>query len=114
MSDLYKYLKTNKLRPRSDKYLFVGYQKKIKGYYFYLTEEQKMFISNRTVFLENIFLGEGTNAIKIELNKVCKVEIPTHTESDLIEESNPESVEVPLRRSDRVPRQPDRYYDFLI
>ena len=34
-----KYLKTEKLRPRFDKCLFVGYPKKIKGYYFYLTEE---------------------------------------------------------------------------
>ena len=34
-----KYLKTDKLGPRSDKYLFVGYPKKIKGYYFYHTDE---------------------------------------------------------------------------
>ena len=32
----------------------------------------------------------------------------------LIEKSNLEPVEAPLRRSDRVPRQPIRYYNFLI
>ena len=42
------------------------------------------------------------------------VEVPVHTESDLIEESYPDPIEVPLRRSDRVPHQSDRYYDFLI
>ena len=31
----------------------------------------------------------------------------------MIEESNPESVEAPLRRSDRVLCQSDRYYNFL-
>ena len=30
-----KHLKTNKLGPRSDKYLFIGYAKETKGYYFY-------------------------------------------------------------------------------
>ena len=47
-----KYLKTDKLKPRSDKCLFIGYPKEIKGYYFYLADEQKVFISNKTVFLE--------------------------------------------------------------
>ena len=31
-----KYLKTDKLGPRFDRYLFIGYPKKTKGYYFYL------------------------------------------------------------------------------
>ena len=63
------------------------------------------------------FLGEGTEATKIELNEVQEVEELSHSkdtiESDLIR-SNPEPIEVPLRRSDRVPHQLDRYYDFLI
>ena len=40
-----KYLKTDKLGHRSDKYLFIGYPKETKGYYFYLSDEQKVFIS---------------------------------------------------------------------
>ena len=50
----FKYLKIDKLGLKSDKYLFIRYLKKTKGYYFYLAEEQKMFLSNRTVFLEKI------------------------------------------------------------
>ena len=34
-----KYLKIDKLRFKSSKYLFIGYPKEIKGYYFYLAEE---------------------------------------------------------------------------
>ena len=34
-----KYLKTDKLGPRFDKYLFVGYPKETKRYYFYLVDE---------------------------------------------------------------------------
>ena len=34
-----KCLKTDKLEPKSDKYLFVIYPKEIKRYYFYLTDE---------------------------------------------------------------------------
>ena len=71
-----KYLKTYKLGPKFDKCLFVGYPKKIKGYYFYLTIEQKVFVSSRTVFLEKFF-GEGANACKIELDEVQEVERPT-------------------------------------
>ena len=92
----------------------VRYPKETKGYYFYLTEEQKVFISNRIIFSKKKFLGEKTNASKIELSEVHEVEEPAHTKSDSIGESNPEPVEVLLKRSDRVLHQPDRYYGFLI
>ena len=68
-----------------------------------------MFVSSRAVFLKKEFLKEGANACKIKLNEVQKVKGPTHTELDLIEKSNLKSVEVPLRRSSRVPHQSDRY-----
>ena len=113
-----KHLKTNKLGPRSDKCLFKGYPKEIKGYYFYLDDEQKLFVSNRTIFLEKEFLGEKINASKIGLDEVRLVEELTQSnksiESDLIR-SNPKSIiETTLRRSDRVPHQSDRYYSFLV
>ena len=109
-----KHLKTDKLGPKSDKCLFVGYPKKIKGYYFYLAKKQKVCINNRMIFLEKEFLREGTNTTKIELSNVCEVAIPAHIESDLIGESNPESVEASLKRFDRIPHQLNRYHGFLI
>ena len=76
-----------------------------------------MFVSNRAVFLKKKFLDEGTNASKIELDEVRSVEESTQSskpiESDLIRSNLKPIVETSLRRSDRVPHQPDRYYDFL-
>ena len=113
-----KYLKTNKLESKSDKYLFVGYPKETKGYYFYLADEQKVFVSNRTVFLEKKILGEETNASKIELDEVRLVEESIQSskpiESDLIKSNLELIIEISLRRFGRVSHQLDRYYDFLV
>ena len=51
-----KRLKMDKLGARSDKYIFIGYLKKIKRYYFYLADEQKTFVSLKIVFLEKKIL----------------------------------------------------------
>ena len=76
-----------------------------------------MFISLKATFLEKKFLGEGTIAYKVELDEVQQVERPTPTakpELNLIRSDPKPNVPVPLRRSDRVSCQSDRYYDFLI
>ena len=107
-----KHLDSDKLGPKSERCLFVGYPKETKGYYFYLEDEQKVFVALRAIFLEKEFLGEGTVASKIELDEVQPVEEPTHSK-DVIEpaviRSHPESI---FRRSDRAPHQPDRNFDF--
>ena len=72
-----KCAKSDKLESKSDKYFFISYLKETKGYYFYNTEEQKLFISNRTVFLEKEFLGKGTNSSNVELEEVHQVEETT-------------------------------------
>ena len=73
-----------------------------------------MFVSNRAVFLEKEFLRERANAYKIKLDEVQEVEGRTYIELDLIGESNLEPIRTSLRRSDRIPRQPNGYYNFLI
>ena len=45
-----KCLITDKLGPRSDKCNFIEYPKETKGYYFYLADEQKVFVSLRQSF----------------------------------------------------------------
>ena len=65
-----EHLKIDKFEPKSDRYLFGGYLKKTKGYYFYLVIGQKVFVSSRTVFLEKEFLGERANAYKIKSDEV--------------------------------------------
>ena len=113
-----RHLKTDKLGLRSDKCIFIGYLKEIKGYYFYLADEKKVFMSNKAYFLEKKFLSEGISASKIELDKVQWVEEPTQssepTESDLIESNLEPVINALLRRSDRVSCPSDRYYNFLI
>ena len=112
-----KHLITDKLGPRSDKCNFIGYPKETKGYYFYLVDEQKVFVSLKAIFLEKVFLGEGTVASKVELEEVQQVEKLTQIaelESNLIRSDPKPIVPAPLRRSGRVPCQPDRYYGFLV
>ena len=100
------HLEIDKLGPRSDKCLFISYPKESKGYYFYLPEEQKLFIRLRAIFLEKEFLSEGTIASKIELNEVQSIEEPTQSskliESDLTRSNLEPIVEISLKRSDRV------------
>ena len=65
-----KQLKTDKLGAKSDRCNFIGYPKETNGYYFYLIDEQKVFVNLKTIFLEKKFLGEGTIASKVELDEV--------------------------------------------
>ena len=95
----------------------IGYPKETKGYYFFLADEQKVFVSLKAIFFEKKFLSEGTVASKVKLDEVRQVENLTHVtepEPDLIR-SDLEPIDyAPLRRSGRVPHQPDRYYSFLV
>ena len=43
---------SNKLAPKSDKCIFVGYPKETKGYYFYNPSENKVFVARNDIFLE--------------------------------------------------------------
>ena len=54
-----KHLDSDKLGPRSDRCLFIWCPKEIEGYFLYLEDEQKVFVTLRATFLEKQFLGEG-------------------------------------------------------
>ena len=43
---------SDKLGPKSDKCLFVGYPKETRGYYFYNPSENKVFVASNGAFLE--------------------------------------------------------------
>ena len=68
------------------------------------------------VFVEKEFLGEGTNASKIELDEIRSVEELTQSskpiELDLIRSNLKPVVETSLKKFCRIPHQPDRYYSF--
>ena len=78
---------------------------------------KKVFVNLKAIFLEREFLGEGTVASKVELDEVWQVEKPTQvakSEPNLVRSDPEPIVQAPLRRSGRVPRQPYRYYGFLV
>ena len=54
-----KCLQSDKLTPKSDKCIFVGYPKETLGYYFYNQSEDEVFVTRNSVFLEKeFFKGE--------------------------------------------------------
>ena len=52
---------SDKLAPKSDKCLFIGYPKETKGYYFYNASENKVFVAQNGVFLKREFIYKGTS-----------------------------------------------------
>ena len=59
-----------KLETRSDKCLFVGHPKETRGYQFYNTLEQMLFVSKHVVFLEKEFLLREDRGSKVQLSDV--------------------------------------------
>ena len=61
---------SDKLESKFDKCLFVGYPKETRGYQFYNTLEQRLFVSKHAVFLEKEFLLREDSGSKLELSEV--------------------------------------------
>jgi len=114
-SDAYvKRIFTDKLGPKSDKCFFVGYPKETKGYYFYNSTENKVFVARSGVFLEREFLSKKKNESKIQLEEVRETQenVSSSQEDDQLDlrrvvESTP--VEPEVRRSERTRHEPVRY-----
>ena len=60
----------NKLKPKSEKYVFIGYPKETVGYTFYHRSEGKTFVAVNGYFLEKKFLSKEVSGRKVELDKV--------------------------------------------
>ena len=61
---------SDKLAPKLDKCLFVGYPKETKGYYFYHSLENKVFVARNAIFLEREHISKGTSGSKIQLDEI--------------------------------------------
>ena len=59
---------SNKLAPKSDKCLFVGYPKETEGYYFYNCSENKVVVRNMT-FLEKEFVSKRVSGSRVNLEE---------------------------------------------
>ena len=65
-----KRLQSNKLAPKSDKCIFVGYPKETLGYYFCNRSEGKVFVARNGVFLEKEFLKGEKSGRMVQLEEV--------------------------------------------
>ena len=69
-----KKLQPNKLEPKSEKCVFVGYPRETAGYFFYNKTEGKVFVAKNGVFLEKEFLAKGLSGRTIQLDEVAEPE----------------------------------------
>ncbi|KAJ9547497.1 hypothetical protein OSB04_020040 [Centaurea solstitialis] len=61
---------SEKLKPKSDKCIFVGYPKTTVGYYFYNPTENKVFVARNGEFLEDKFLSTENTRNDVDLQEV--------------------------------------------
>ena len=65
-----KKLQPDKLEPKSEKCVFIGYRKETVGYTFYHISEGKTFVAKFGSFLEKEFLSKEVSGRKVELDEV--------------------------------------------
>ena len=63
-------LQPHKLKPKSEKCVFIGYPKETIWYTFYHRSEGKIFFANNGSFLEKEFLSKEVSGRKVELDEV--------------------------------------------
>ena len=120
-----KRLLGDKLEPKSDKVVFVGYPKETRGYYFYKPSENKVFVARGGVFLEKEFVSKTVSGSTVHLEEIRDETAQPEAiqEPNDIEVMEPEVVleTEPIlandtqgpRRSERTSRPPLRY-GFLV
>ena len=110
--------KPDKLEPKSEVCLLVGYPKETRGYLFYSHKDNKVFVNTNAKFLENDYMNNFTPKSKVVLAKINEpvIEQPMHetrdnmdvldTPQDITHEMT--STQVP-RRSGRIVWPPIRF-----
>ena len=81
-------LQPEKLGPKSDKCLFVGYPKETKGYFFYNRSDNKVYVARDGVILEKEFLSKEPSGRKIHLEEI-REEQPQEEQQMEVETSPP-------------------------
>ena len=101
-----KRLQSDKLTPKSDKCIFVGYPKETFGYYFYNRQEGKVFVARSGVFLEKEFLNRETSGRTVQLEEVQDEPIGEDSTNDA---HVAEQVEEPMVKEAPQPRRSERH-----
>ena len=80
---------SDKLAFKSDKFLFMGYPKETKGYYFYIPSENKVFVPCNGVFLEREFISKRVSGSKTSLEEVQEPQVATEPSMEILQDSQP-------------------------
>ena len=109
-----KKLQPDKLEPKAEKCVFIGYPKETIGYTFYHRSEGKVFVAKNGSFLEKEFLSKEVSGRKVELDEVIVPSLELESSSSektvpvmptpIREEDNGEDHET----SDQVTAEPHR------
>jgi hypothetical protein len=67
-----KRLMPNKLKPKEEKCIFIGYPKETIGYTFYHRSVGKVFVAKKGSFLDKEFLSKEVSERKVELDEVIE------------------------------------------
>ena len=65
-----KKLQPDKLKPKLEKCVFIGYPKEIVGYTFYHRSEGQIFVAKNGSFLDKEFVSKEVSGRKVELDEV--------------------------------------------
>ena len=95
----------------------MGYPKETKGYYFYISLENKVFVARNGVFLEREFISKRVSGSKTSLEEVQEPQVATEPSMEILQDSqlvveSTSSAQGP-RRSNRIHHEPKRY-GFLV
>ena len=120
-----KKLQPDKLEPKSEKCVFIGYPKETVGYTFHHRSNGKIFVAKNGYFLEKEFLSKEVSGRKVEFDEVIvpSPELESSTSHKLVlviptpisEEANDDDhetldqVTTEPRRSTRVRSAPEWY-----
>ena len=120
-----KKFQPDKLEPKSEKCVFIGYPKETVGYTFYHRSEGKIFVAKNGSFLEKEFLSKEVSGRKVELDEVTVpapllessssqkpvpvTPTPISEEANDIDHETSDQVTTEPRRSTRVRSAPEWY-----
>jgi hypothetical protein len=79
-----KRFQPDKLEPKADKCVFIGYPKETIGYTFYHRSKGKVFIAKNGSFLEKEFLSKEVSGKKVELDEVIVPPLDSSTSQEEI------------------------------
>ncbi|GJW40973.1 retrotransposon protein, putative, ty1-copia subclass [Tanacetum coccineum] len=103
----------DKLQQRSVKCIFIGYPKVTMGYYFYFPPENKIVVARYAEFFEKNLITQKVSRRAMDLEEIqdedtSPFEITSEIPMEVKGFKPPQEEDIPIRRSERTRRAPDR------